>query len=83
MLNKQERLEEQLLMEQMHLAKSRSDFYGVHKSPVSSKTLYKKPFGKSSRMKSYKFKTHLPSWQKFLNKEITLDQLKVMQRSKN
>jgi len=81
-MNKQEKELQEILVEQeIERAKNRVEFLGVHHYPVKKvrSHITQKPMGKSSRIKTFKFKVELQSWKDFLNNQISFDQLKSLQ----
>lgn len=73
--------DELYIAEEVERAKNRMEILGAHSGPSKKASGYAKATKpKTSRMKTFKFKKHLPSWDSFLNKEISLEELRSLQK---
>lgn len=74
--------EEQYIADEVERAKNRMEILGAHRGPSSKHRGFAKPSKpKTSRMKTFKFKTNLQSWNSFLNKEISFEELRSLQKN--
>lgn len=72
---------EDYILEAEEKAKHRTEILGTHRAPVKSRLRTGKVKGKSGRMKTFHFNVNLPSFQAYLNREIGLEELKVLQKA--
>ena len=72
---------ESYILEEEEKARNRDDILGTHKAPIKNpKATVDKKKSKSGRMKTFYFNQELPSWEKFLNSEISLDEMRELQK---
>lgn len=75
--------EELCIAEEVERAKTRMEILGAHRGPSGkARGFVKSTKPKTSSMKTFKFKKNLPSWNRFLNKEISFEELRYLQKKR-
>lgn len=75
-------IQEEIEREAIEKAKNRIDILGFHRSPSTKFRGFTKPSKiKTSRMKTFYMKKNLQSWSDFLEKKISLKELRELQKA--